>query len=340
MPETRQSSRWKDDRPPSIKKFMESFADDYACAAHLATHRWPKGFVCPHCGSTRAWRLETKPWVWECAGRVPDQRRPGKDRRCGKQTSLIAGTAMHGTHLPLRTWFIAAYLMATHSNSISALQLQSKIGVTYKTAWLLLHKLRRCMVDPDRKPLYGLVEVDETSIGLRTKSDPVTGGQGKSTVGKRFIIGAVEKRGPRKSGRLRLAPLPENNACQTASKSGSDAISLIYGVPSRRASSKSIFPRPYICRLTSFSFVIWPSACPFDQGDDMAARTAASSFRTPRPNDETRPDSAVSIHAARKSEPTFRRIASWKVSMTDLASTSSGTPFSMAATVIVSDLVR
>ena len=198
-------TRWKNDKPPSIEQFMERFHDDYACAEYLAQKRWPEGFVCPHCGSKRGWRLESKPWVWECAGK-------GRDTSCRRQTSVIAGTIMHGTHLPLRTWFIAAYLVATHSNGISALQLQPKIGVgSYKTAWLLLHKLRRAMVDPDRTPLDGDVEIDETSIAYRTSDDPVTGGQGKSPIGKIFIIGAVERRGGRKSGRIRLAKIREDN---------------------------------------------------------------------------------------------------------------------------------
>lgn len=83
---------------------------------------------------------------------------------------------MHGTHLPLRKWFLAAYMVATHSNGISALQLQPKIGVGYKTAWLLLHKLRRAMVDPDRTPLEGVIEIDETSVPFRRNVDPPCGG--------------------------------------------------------------------------------------------------------------------------------------------------------------------
>jgi hypothetical protein len=197
-------TRWKYDKPPSIERFMADFPDDYACAEHLARKRWPDGFVCPHCGSKKGWRLEAKPWVWECAGKSDDP-------ICRRQTSVIAGTVMHGTHLPLRTWFIAAYLVATHSNSISALQLQAKLGLgSYKTAWLLLHKLRRAMVNPDRTPLQGDVEIDESSIPYRPLDDPFEGGHGKSLVGKIFIIGAVEKREGRTSGRIRLAKLTED----------------------------------------------------------------------------------------------------------------------------------
>ena len=189
-------SRWKQDRPPSIDEFLGAFPDDYACAEYLARKRWPRGFVCPRCGGGKAWRLEARPWLFECSG-------------CRKQTSVIAGTVMHGSHLPLRKWFLAAYLSATHSNGISALQLQPKIGVTYKTAWLMLHKLRRSMVNPDRTALSGIVEVDETSVAYRKKDDPVTGGQGRSPIGKMFIIGAVEVVDTYYAGRIRLARIPE-----------------------------------------------------------------------------------------------------------------------------------
>jgi hypothetical protein len=90
-------------------------------------------------------------------------------------------------------WFWAAYLTATHSNGISALQLQSQLAFrSYKTAWLLCAKLRRSMLAPGRGPLAGLVEVDETEIVCRSKDDSVIGGGGRSHQGKMLIVGAVE----------------------------------------------------------------------------------------------------------------------------------------------------
>ncbi len=75
---------------------------------------------------------------------------------CGRQTSVTAGTVTHHSHLPTGTWFLAAHLMATHSNGISALQLQTQLGIgSYRSAWLLPRKLRRAMVDPDWSPLQG-----------------------------------------------------------------------------------------------------------------------------------------------------------------------------------------
>jgi hypothetical protein len=119
---------------------------------------------------------------------------------------------MHGSKLPLSVWFWAAYLMATHSNGISAFQLWRQLGLgSYKTAWLLAAKLRRAMVDPERNALSGLVEIDETTINHRTKEDPVAGGHGRSHEGKLLIAGAVEIKG-RGPGRVRLARIDDFSA--------------------------------------------------------------------------------------------------------------------------------
>ena len=119
---------------------------------------------------------------------------------------------MHGSKLPLTVWFWAAYLMATHSNGISALQLQKQLALgSYKSAWLLAAKLRRSMVAPSRSPLGGIAEVDETTLPLRTKDDPVAGGGGRSAQGKMRIVGAVEVGGGG-PGRIRLAKIEDFSA--------------------------------------------------------------------------------------------------------------------------------
>jgi hypothetical protein len=92
----------------------------------------------------------------------------------------------------------------------SALQLQAKLGIgSYKAAWLLLHKLRKAMVDPERDPLEGMVEIDETSIVYRTKDDPVAGGAGRSHDGRLLVAGAVECREDGRPGRIRLSVIPD-----------------------------------------------------------------------------------------------------------------------------------
>ena len=135
-----------------IVEFQERFASGAACLEYLAASRWPEGFVCPGCGGRRAWVLERR-HLWECV-------------RCGVQTSVTAGTVMHGTRTPLRLWFWAAYLLATDHPGISAKQLQRQLGLSrYETAWLILQKLRRGMVAPEREPLKDEVEVDEFYLG-------------------------------------------------------------------------------------------------------------------------------------------------------------------------------
>lgn len=127
---------------------------------------------------------------------------------------MTAGTIMHHSKLPLTLWFWAAYLMATHSNGISALQLQRQLGLgSYRSAWLLCGKLRRSMVAPGRSALAGLVEIDETEIPCRSKNDPLTGGSGRSHQGKMLIVGAVEiEDGGAGPGRIRLAELSDYSA--------------------------------------------------------------------------------------------------------------------------------
>ena len=137
------------------------------------------------------------------AGRFEPRRTPSN----ATQTSVTAGTILHGSKLDLTVWFWAAYLMATHSNGISALQLQKQLALgSYRTAWMLAAKLRRAMVDPDRNPLSGLVEIDAFP-----ENDPAGGGPGRSH--DQVARGRWHRGGRRnKPGRLRLAALTDYGA--------------------------------------------------------------------------------------------------------------------------------
>ena len=153
--------------PKSLISFQRMFPDEAACAAWLFSMRWPEGFQCPGCGHDHGWALRAKAHTFECTS-------------CHRQTSVTAGTILHGSKLDLTVWFWAAYLMATHSNGISALQLQKQLALgSYRTAWMLAAKLRRAMVDPDRNPLSGLVEIDETS----TRTTPPAAAPGEAIFG-------------------------------------------------------------------------------------------------------------------------------------------------------------
>ena len=122
---------------------------------------------------------------------------------CRYQVSLTAATVLHNTKLPLTVWFWAAYLMTTDTRGISALLLQRQLGLRrYETAWMLLHKLRRAMVNVAREPLHGEVEIDDTWVG-----GPQSGLRGSRQLKGRkaaIVLVAAEKRG-RSSGRIRMA---------------------------------------------------------------------------------------------------------------------------------------
>lgn len=176
--------------------FQQQFATEEACQEYLAACRWPDGFACPRCGHTRAYRMEELR-RWQCVA-------------CRYQVSLTAGTILHNTKTPLTVWFWAAYLTVTDTRGMSALLLQRQLGLRrYETAWMLLHKLRRAMVNAAREPLHGEVEIDDTWIG-----GPQAGLRGSRQLKGRhaaLVLVAVEKRSD-KSGRVRMAVIPDFKA--------------------------------------------------------------------------------------------------------------------------------
>jgi transposase-like protein len=118
--------------------------------------------------------------------------------------SVTAGTIFHDSHLPLTIWFRAMWQVCSQKNGISALGLQRVLGLgSYKTAWAMLHKLRRAMVRPGRDRLRGVVEVDEAFWGARE-----AGTVGRGTETKVLIVVAVEEDG-RGMGRIRMRSIPD-----------------------------------------------------------------------------------------------------------------------------------
>ena len=141
----------------TLSDFQSRFGTHEACRGHLEALRWPGGVVCPKCGTTdQAKRLATRPDIWRC-------------RACRKDFRVTDGTPMEGTHLGLEVWFSAIYLMATSRKGVSALTLQAWLGVSYKTAWFLCHRVRAMLADGSATKLTGVVEADETSIGGRKR---------------------------------------------------------------------------------------------------------------------------------------------------------------------------
>jgi transposase-like protein len=178
-----------EDYPRTLLELEQRFNCDEACAKYLVSLRWPAGWVCPRCAGREAWSVRRARW------------------RCGKcqyEMSVTAGTIFQDSHLPLMTWFRAMWYVTSQKNGISALGLQRVLGLgSYKTAWAMLHKLRRAMVRPGRDQLQGVVEVDETYWGGEE-----AGARGRRTEQKALIIVAAQEDG-KGIGRIRLRRIPD-----------------------------------------------------------------------------------------------------------------------------------
>jgi len=184
-----------EDYPRTLMDLEERFSTEEACLQYLAAMRWPDGFRCPGCGGTQAWPTTRGRWV--C-------------RDCEQQTSVTAGTIFAGSHLSLRLWFRAVWQVVTQKDGASAMGLQRVLGLgSYRTAWSLLHKLRRAMVRPGRERLCGPVEVDESYFGA---TEP--GKNGRQPGRKTLVVAAVECVGARKLGRIRLRRIRTASAAE------------------------------------------------------------------------------------------------------------------------------
>lgn len=143
-----------------------AFSNDEAAREVLEALRWAKGVFCPHCGNSDQSKLAKgqgkahRPGLWYCAA-------------CNDQFTVTVGTVMERSKIPLSKWLLAMHLMGASKKGVSALQLQRMLGVTYKTAWFLCHRIREAMKPAKRGPLGGhgkVVEADETFIGGKSTS--------------------------------------------------------------------------------------------------------------------------------------------------------------------------
>lgn len=157
-------------------RLMERFHTEEECRTALEELRWSAGITCPRCEGKRH-AHDTVRGVYDCYS-------------CGYQFSVLAGTIFQDTKLPLRKWFMAVLLIIEAKKGVSANQLKRILGVSYKTAWYLCHRIRAAMRDAYPFPLKGIVEVDETYVGGKVR------GRGHGYKGnKAIVVGAVERGG-------------------------------------------------------------------------------------------------------------------------------------------------
>src|SRR5437016_5590825 len=164
----------------TLPEITEMFSTDEKCRELLERLRWPNGPECPRCHAQKIVRLITSDKLLYCA-------------ECDYQFTVTAGTIFHDSHLPLTKWFMVTLLLCEARKGISANQIKRTVGMSYKTAWYLCHRIRAAMNEA-RPMLEGTVEIDETYVGGRQRGTGWVGGPG-TRADKEIVIGLRQRGG-------------------------------------------------------------------------------------------------------------------------------------------------
>ena len=161
----------------NLCSLIEQFNSEERCRNYLEALRWTDSIICPRCKSSKISRI-VKRNQYDCDA-------------CRYQFSVTAGTIFNDSHLPLWKWFLCVYLLCESKKGMSANQIKRTLGISYKTAWYLCHRIRAAMKEASPEPLDGIVEVDETYIGAKAKGS----GKGGRTKGEKEIVIGIKQRG-------------------------------------------------------------------------------------------------------------------------------------------------
>src|SRR5688572_6590387 len=173
----------------SEAQFRAAYGSEEQCRAVVEKLRWPSGFVCPTCGGCEGTRLRTRSKI-QC-------------RACRHQVSLTAGTIFHATKLPLVTWFLAMWLIATAKNGISSVELGRRLGIKQTNAWAMKQKIMAVMAGRENsKRLEGRVEMDDVYLGGHRP-----GKRGRGAAGKQPFVAAVSTTDDRRPRKIKLLPV-------------------------------------------------------------------------------------------------------------------------------------
>ena len=173
----------------NLKDLMKKFADERVCREHLENKRWPDGNItCQYCGHNKCYKIENGT-RYKCA-----------NNKCYKRFKVTVGTIFEASNIPLSTWFPALYLILSHKKGISSIQLGKDLGVTQKTAWFMLHRIRQQLKANSSTLLSGTVEIDETFVGgkvgnMNKSKRAKLKGKSEGVTGKTPVFGMLERGG-------------------------------------------------------------------------------------------------------------------------------------------------
>ena len=197
----------------SLMQMMNALPDEQSAIDHFTAIRWADGAFCPLCGSTRVYHFS-------------DQR-THKCGDCRKRFSIKVGSIFEDSKIELRKWMMAIWLITSHKKGIASTQLAKDIGVTQKTAWFMLHRLRfAAQTKSFNRPLEGEVEADETFVGGKEKNkhrSQRTGGK-QGGAGKVAVLGMLQREGELRTG---ITPNLSANSVQTAVRENVAAGALV-----------------------------------------------------------------------------------------------------------------
>ena len=173
--------------PKTLQEAIKFFADPDTCVTFMAQLRWPEGVTCPHCQGKAVSYLSTRR-MWKCM-----------NRECHKQFSVKVGTIMEDSAIGLDKWLAAIWLIANAKNGISSYEIHRALGVTQKTGWFLLHRIRLAMQTGTFQKMSGTVEADETFIGGLSRNMHKHAREAKITgpggCGKAIVFGLLKRHG-------------------------------------------------------------------------------------------------------------------------------------------------
>lgn len=187
--------------PTTLIEAIRYFSDPAVALDFLTNLRWPDGVVlCPNCGSAEVRFLETRR-LWECKSKHPK-----------RQFSIKVGTIFEDSPIGLNKWLATIWMIANAKNGVSSYEVARSIGVTQKSAWFMLHRIRLAMEDGTFNKMNGEVEVDETFIGGKArfmhKDKRAAKIKGTGGMGKAAVMGLLERHGPDGHSRVRAKVVP------------------------------------------------------------------------------------------------------------------------------------